>query len=89
MWRNHWLSSWERCAAASLIGIVVGFSIYWLLDFQGHLHRTRLVIDRYDTDARGRGLEIVYGMVGVLLLIANRPYCDVRGRHSAHTVKLA
>ena len=61
---------WEKCAAAVLIWIVVAGGIYWLFDLQGHLHRTRLVIDRHDTSAGHRGLEIVYGMAGVLIISA-------------------
>jgi hypothetical protein len=61
---------WEKVVAAGLIWIVVGFSIYWLFDLQDHLHRTRLIIDPYDATARHRGLEIVYGMAGALILSA-------------------
>jgi hypothetical protein len=63
------LACWEKVVAVGLIWIVVAAGSYWLFDFQGHLRRTRLIIDPYDTDA-DRGLEIVYGMVGALIISA-------------------
>jgi hypothetical protein len=51
-----------------VVAVVAG--IYWLLDLQNHLRRTRLVIDRYDTEAGHRGLEIVGGMVGAMIISA-------------------
>ena len=58
----------DRVPDSTLVTAVVVAGIYWLFDLQRHLHRTRLAIDRYDRDARRRGLEIVYGMVGALII---------------------
>lgn len=44
----------ENVIAAALIWIVVAGGIYWLLDLQGHLHRTRLMIDPCDDTAQRR-----------------------------------
>jgi hypothetical protein len=60
----------ENVVAAGLIWIVVAGGIYWLFDLQGHLRRTRLIIDPYDDTAQRRGSEIVYGMAGALMLSA-------------------
>jgi hypothetical protein len=53
------LAPWEKAVAAILIVIVVVAGIYWLLDLQGHLYRTRLRIDPYDPDPWWRGSEII------------------------------
>jgi len=62
------LAPWEKAVAAILIGVVVVGGIYWLLDLQAYLHRTRLVVDPYDKDAKERGLKIVYGMIGAMII---------------------
>jgi|SRR5215472_14414120 len=64
------LAPWEKAVAAILIGVVVVGGIYWLLDLQAYLHRTRLVVDPYDKDAKERGLKIVYGMIGAMIISA-------------------
>jgi uncharacterized membrane protein len=64
------LADWEKCAAAVLILIVVAGGIYWLFDLQGHLHRTRLFIDRYDPNPWWRGGELASGMAGAMILSA-------------------
>jgi len=60
----------EKCATAVLIWIVVAGGIYWLFDLQGHLHRTRLVIDRWDSTSWWRSTDVVSGMVGILIISA-------------------
>ena len=60
----------EKVAATILITSMVFGGIYWLFDLQRHLRNTRLAIDRWDIDARSRGLEIVYGMVVALIISA-------------------
>jgi hypothetical protein len=64
------LAPWEEAIAAILIGVVVAGGIYWLIDLQGHLHRTRLVLDRWDPNPRWRGGELVSGMVGAMVISA-------------------
>jgi uncharacterized membrane protein len=59
---------WEKAVATILVGVAVAAGIYWLLDLQGHLYRTRLAIDRWDGGERG--LKIVYGMVGAMVISA-------------------
>jgi len=44
--------------------------IYWLCKLQGHLYRTRLVIDRWDPDPLWRGGELVSGMAGAMIISA-------------------
>ena len=44
--------------------------IYWLLDLQRHLYRTRLVIDRWDPNPWWRGGELVSGMAGAMIISA-------------------
>jgi hypothetical protein len=61
---------WEKAVATILVMAVVAGGIYWLFDLQGHLHRTRLIIDRHDTEAGHRGREIVGGMVGAMIISA-------------------
>src|SRR5262249_53074133 len=64
------LSDLEKVGATILIVVVVAGGIYWLIDLQGHLYRTRLRIDRYDPNPRWRGSEIVSGMAGAMILSA-------------------
>src|SRR5215510_1609056 len=64
------LGPWEKVAATALITVIVVGGIYWLFDLQRHLRRTRLVIDPYDREARHRGSEIVYGMMGAMVISA-------------------
>jgi uncharacterized membrane protein len=64
------LEDWEKAVITILIVAAIIGGIYWLFDLQGHLYRTRLVIDPYDREAKHRGLEIVYGMVGAMILSA-------------------
>jgi hypothetical protein len=64
------LDHWEQAVAAILIGVVGAGGIYWLIDLQGHLYRTRLRIDRWDPDPWWRGSEIVSGMVGAIVISA-------------------
>jgi hypothetical protein len=65
------LDPWEQAlAAAILIGVVVVAGIYWLFDLQGHLYRTRLVIDRSDPDPWWRGSDVVSGMAGAMIISA-------------------
>ena len=64
------LAPWEKAVAAILIGVVVVAGIYWLIDLQGHLHRTRLVIDRWDPNPWWRGGELVSGMAGAMIISA-------------------
>jgi hypothetical protein len=64
------LEHWEKSVAAILVVVAVGGGIYWLFDLQGSLHRTRLVIDRYDPEPLWRGLEIVSGMAGAMIISA-------------------
>ena len=52
------LAPWDKAVAAILIGVVVAGGIYWLIDLQGHLYRTRLRIDPYDPDPRWRGTDV-------------------------------
>jgi uncharacterized membrane protein len=47
------LDDWEKAVITILIGAAVIGSIYWLRDLQGHLRRTRLVIDPCDREDRG------------------------------------
>jgi hypothetical protein len=62
------LDDWEKAVITILIGAAVIGSIYWLRDLQGHLRRTRLVIDPCDRE--DRNLELVYGMAGAMILSA-------------------
>jgi uncharacterized membrane protein len=64
------LDLWEEAVAALLIVIVVAGGIYWLIDLQGHLYRTRLAIDRWDPSPWWRGSEIVSGMAGAMIISA-------------------
>ena len=64
------LAPWGKAVAAILIGVVVVAGIYWLIDLQGHLHRTRLVIDRWDPNPWWRGGELVSGMIGAMIISA-------------------
>jgi hypothetical protein len=43
---------------------------YWLFKLQRHLHRTRLVIDRYDPNPLWRGTDVASGMVGAMVISA-------------------
>jgi uncharacterized membrane protein len=61
-------NDWEKAVITILIVAAVTGGIYWLCNLQGHLRRTRLVIDPCDKE--NRGLEIVYGMVGAMILSA-------------------
>jgi uncharacterized membrane protein len=61
---------WEKAVITILIVAAVIGGTYWLRDLQGHLRRTRLVVDPCDKEAKHRGLEIVYGMVGAMMLSA-------------------
>jgi hypothetical protein len=61
-------NDWEKAVITILIVAAVIGGIYWLRDLQCHLRRTRLVIDPCDKE--NRGLEIVYGMVGAMILSA-------------------
>jgi uncharacterized membrane protein len=61
---------WEKAVITILIGAAVIGGMYWLFELQRHLQRTRLVIDPCDTEAKHRGLDIVYGMVGAMILSA-------------------
>jgi hypothetical protein len=62
------LVPWEKAGATILIIAVVAGGIYWLFDPQGHLYRTRLVIDRWDPDPWWRGTDLVTGMAGAQIL---------------------
>jgi hypothetical protein len=64
------LSDLEKVGATILVVVVVIAGIYWLVDLQRHLYRTRLRIDPYDPDPRWRGSEIVSGMAGAMILTA-------------------
>ena len=64
------LGPYEKVIATVAITLVVGGGIYLLFDLQGHLRRTRLVIDRYDREAGHRGLAIVYEMAIALIISA-------------------
>ena len=64
------LSDLEKVGATILIVVVVAGGIYWLLDLQRHLYRTRLVIDRWDPNPWWRGGELVSGMAGAMILSA-------------------
>jgi hypothetical protein len=64
------LASWEKAVAAILIVVAVVAGIYWLLDLQRHLYRTRLIIDRWDPDPWWRGGELVSGMAWAMILSA-------------------
>jgi hypothetical protein len=64
------LDPWEQALAAILIGVVVVAGIYWLIDLQGHLYRTRLVIDRWDPNPWWRGSDVVCGMAGAMVISA-------------------
>jgi hypothetical protein len=64
------LDPWEQALAAILIGVVVVAGIYWLIDLQGHLYRTRLVIDRWDPAQWWRGSDVVSGMAGAMIISA-------------------
>src|SRR5262249_33519269 len=58
------LDHWEQAVAAILIVVVVIGGIYWLIDLQHHLYRTRLRIDPYDPDPWWRGADVASGMAG-------------------------
>jgi hypothetical protein len=64
------LAPWEKAVATILVIAVVAGGIYWLFDLQGHLYRTRLVIDRWDPSPWWRGGELVSGMAGAMVLSA-------------------
>ena len=64
------LSDLEKVGATILIVVVVAGGIYWLLDLQRHLYRTRLVIDRWDPNPWWRGGELVSGMAGAMVISA-------------------
>jgi hypothetical protein len=64
------LDPWEQAIAAILVVVVAFGGIYWLIDLQRHLYRTRLRIDPYDPDPRWRGSEIVNGMAGAMIISA-------------------
>jgi len=64
------LAPWEKALAAILVVVVVVAGIYWLIDLQGHLYRTRLRIDPYDPDPKWRGSEIASGMGGAMIISA-------------------
>jgi len=64
------LDPWEQAVAAILIVVVVVAGIYWLIDLQGHLYRTRLRIDPYDPDPWWRGSDVVSGMAGAMVISA-------------------
>jgi hypothetical protein len=64
------LTHYEKSIATILITIGVIAAIYWLHDLQRSLRNTRLVVDRYDRGARRRGLEVVYGMAGAMIINA-------------------
>ena len=64
------LEPWEQAVAAILIGVVAAGGIYWLIDLQHHLHRTRLRIDPYDPDPWWRGADVASGMGGAMVISA-------------------
>jgi uncharacterized membrane protein len=64
------LDHWEQAVAAILVIVVVVGGIYWLIDLQGHLYRTRLRIDPYDPDPWWRGSDVVSGMAGAMIISA-------------------
>ena len=77
------LAPWDKAVAAILIGVVVAGGIYWLIDLQGHLYRTRLRIDPYDPDPRWRGTDVVSGMAGAMI-ISSIVVCYLLLRHGAY-----
>src|SRR5262249_41394810 len=81
------LDPWERAVAAILIGVAVAGGIYWLIDLQRHLYRTRLVIDRWDPNPWWRGSEIVSGMAGAMIISAI-VVCYLLLRHGAYALLL-
>ena len=64
------LDPWEHAIAAILVVVAAFGGIYWLIDLQRHLYRTRLRIDPYDPDPWWRGSEIVNGMAGAMIMSA-------------------
>jgi hypothetical protein len=63
-------SDLEKIGATILVVVVAAGGVYWLVDLQHHLYRTRLAVDRYDRNPLWRGSEIVTGMAGAMILSA-------------------
>jgi hypothetical protein len=63
-------SDLEKVGATILVVVVAAGGIYWLIDLQRHLYRTRLRIDPYDPNPMWRGGELVSGMAGAMILSA-------------------
>ena len=57
------IGPWEQHLAAFLVLCVAGGGIAMLFKFQGHLSRTRLIVDKKDDDPWRRGLDVVIALV--------------------------
>jgi len=58
----------ERIGVAILIALIAGVGSWYLISLQNHLKKTRLKLDPEDQDPWLRGVSVLAGLVGTIIL---------------------
>jgi SNF family Na+-dependent transporter len=64
------LQTWEQFVASLMAALAAGIGCWWLWRLQNHLRDTRLRIDPKDRNPWHRGWDVLYPLLGTLLISA-------------------